>query len=100
MDADPMAQPLFDFRPIRAAELETLEFTGNRRLLLTRADIDAHEVLRALRRVGLSDVHDVNRPLALQQQVLQCQRERNLGLDMLQRHRAGLGAHGDGLTPV
>jgi hypothetical protein len=53
MQSDAVPQPLLDLRSIRAAELEAFQRVADRLLLLARADVRAHEILRALRRLEL-----------------------------------------------
>ena len=57
-------------------------------LLLARADVDAREILRALRRLRLREMHHIHRRLALGGELLQRLRQRDFRVGKLQRHRA------------
>ena len=61
----PCLQPLADLRAVRAREPEARDRRRDRVLLLARADVEAREVLRAVRRVRLREVDDVDGRLAL-----------------------------------
>ena len=93
MQADPMSQPFLDLRSIGTGELEPLKRAGDRRLFLARANINAREILRALRRFQLSKMHNVNRSFALCRQSFERLRQRRLGIRILQRNRPLFGLH-------
>ena len=61
MNADAVAQPFLDFRPIRAGEFEAFQRAGNGILLFARAHVDAGEILRALGGFELGEVDDIHR---------------------------------------
>ena len=61
MQPDAVPQPLANLRPVRAAELEAFQRVRDRRFFLARADIDAREILRALGRFQLREMHDIDR---------------------------------------
>ena len=75
--------------PYGLREAEALDLLGDRVLLLARAEVEAREVLRALGRVGLREVDDVDRRLVLGHELLERLRQRDLGVGVLERHRAG-----------
>ena len=61
MQPDAVPQPFLDFRAVRAGELEAFQRVGDRGFFLARADVDAGEILRALRRFQLREMHDIHR---------------------------------------
>ena len=71
----------------------------DRVLLLARAEVQAREVLRAVRGVLLREVDDVDRRLVLRDELLQGLRERDLGVGVLERHRPLHRLH-DGRGPA
>ena len=91
---DPVPQPFLDLRPVWTRELEPLQRVRDPLLFLPRADIRAHEILRALRRVGLREMDDIDGGLAARHQPFQRLRQRRLGVGKLQRHRAVLRRDG------
>ena len=91
VQADAVPQPLADVGAVRAAEREAGDARGDLGLLLPGADLEAGEILRAARRVRLREVDDVDRRLALVDQLLDRVRQRNLGVGVLERHRAIAG---------
>src|SRR6202011_3750893 len=91
MQPDAVPQPLANLRPIRAAELETLQRVGTCCFLVACADIDAGEILRALGRLELCEMHYIDGRLAAGDKTLQCLRKRSFRVSELQRHRPLLG---------
>ena len=95
-----VAQPAFEFRPVRTQEAKTFQRAGDRRFFVLGANVDARERLCALGRGGLCEVHDVQRPLAARHQTFQGLRERRLGVGVFQWDGALGGAHCDRLALV
>src|SRR5439155_14448064 len=56
---DAVLEPFPDFRTVRAGELEPFKEISNGVLLLARADVDAGEILRALRGLQLRKVNHI-----------------------------------------
>ncbi len=87
--------------PYGLRELEALQRLRDRRLLLARADVRAHEILRALRRLGLREMDDIDRRLSRRRRsALERLRQRRLRVGKLQRHRPIRRRDGHGLAPV
>src|SRR5437899_358677 len=80
MQSNPVPQPFFDLRSVRAAELEALQGARDSALFLARADIDAGEILRALRRFQLREMNYVNRSFASGRQCFECLSQSGLGV--------------------
>ncbi len=93
VQTDPVLQPFPNFRSIRAAELEPLQGLRDRRLFLAGADVRAHEILGAFRRVRLGEMDDIDRPLAAGDEGFQRLRQRRLRIRKLQGHRPVLRRH-------
>ena len=100
MQADAVAQPLAHVGAVGAGELEAGDPRRDLGLLFLRADLQAGEVLRAARGVGLREVHHVGRRLAFVDQFLDGVRERNLGVGIVERHRALAGLDGEGRAAI
>ena len=100
MQPDAVPQPLLDVRPVGAAELESFERVGDRGFFLARANVDAREILRALRRLQLREVDDIHRRLALGREAFQRFGQRQFRIRMLQRHRPVRGRDGHRRPPV
>ncbi len=94
VQADAVLQPLPDLGSVGARELEVGDDSGERRLLLARADLQAREVLGAAGRVGLREVHHVDRGLAFLGELLEGARERDFGVGKFERHRPVARLHG------
>ena len=78
VQADALLEPLADVGAVRAGEAEALDRLRDRVLLLARAEVEAGEVLRAVRRVLLREVDDVDRRLALGDELLERLGQRDL----------------------
>ena len=100
VQADAVPQPLADIGAVRAGEREAGDPRRDLGLLLPGADLEAGEVLRAARRVRLGEVDDVGGRLALVDELLDRMRQRDLGVGVLERHRAIAGLHRDRRPPV
>ena len=59
----PCLQPFLDLGAVRAGEFESFQGVGDGVLFLPGANIDAGEILRALRRLQLREMDDIDRPL-------------------------------------
>ena len=97
---DPVLEPFSDIRTVGAGELEAFDGATDGVLLFARADVDAGEVLRALGRLQLREVDDIDGGLALSHEAFERGGQRQLGIGVLQRHRPILGCDGDGRAPV
>jgi hypothetical protein len=64
MQPDAVFEPFFDLRAVRAAELEAFQRASENVLLFAGADIEAGEILRALRRLQLGEMDDIDGGLA------------------------------------
>ena len=93
VQADALLQPLAHVRPVRAREAEAGDLGRDRVLFLARAQVEAREVLRAVGRVLLREVDDVDRRLLLGHELLDRLGERDLGVRVLERHRPLAGLH-------
>ena len=97
---DAVPQPFLDLRAVGARKLEPFERVGDGRFFLAGADVDAREILRALGRVELREMHDVDGAFAAGDKVFQRLRERRFAVGKLQRHGPVLRLHGDGGAAV
>ena len=86
--------------PVRAAELESFERVGQRGLFLAGADVDAREILRALRGLQLREMDHIHRRLAVGDEAFQRLGQRQFRIRMLQRHRPVRGRNGHRRPPV
>ena len=100
MQADAMPQPFLDLSAVWAGEFEAFDRAGDGGLFLARADVDAREILRALRRFKLSEMDDVHRRLAFCGQAFERLGQRQFRVGMLQRDRPVRGGHGGGRALV
>src|SRR5882672_555536 len=100
MQPDAVTQPFLDLGAVWTGELKALQRVRDRRFFLARTDVDAREILRALRRLHLREVDDIDRTLSLRDEALERLRERRLGVGILERHGPFARRHCDGRTPV
>ena len=96
VDADPLLEPLADVGAVGAREAEARDRLAHRVLLLAGAEVQAREVLGAVRGVLLGEVDDVDRRLAFRDELLQGLGQRDLGIGVLEGHRPLDGLHGGG----
>ena len=90
---------MLDVGTVRTAELEAFHRAAQRRFLLTGADVQAGEILRALGRFKLGEVNDIDRGLAIGQQGFEGFRQGHLRIGMLQGHGAVRGDDRGRRTP-
>ena len=86
VQSDAMFEPFPDFRTVRAGELEPFKEISNGVLLLARADVDAGEILRALRGLQLREVNDIDRAFVFGDELFQRLGQRRFGVRVFQRH--------------
>ena len=89
VQADAVFEPFPDFRSVRTGELEPFERRADGVLLFARAHVDAGEILRALRRFELGEMHDINRAFAFSRQAFQRLGERQFPNRHIPAARAG-----------
>ena len=87
VDPDALLQPLADVGAVGAGEAEPGDGGPDRVLLLASAEVEAREVLGAVRGVSLGEVHDVDGCLALRDELVEGLGERDLRVGVLERHR-------------
>ena len=100
MQTDPVLEPFPDVRSIRAGELEPFERAGDLVFLVTRTDVDAGEILRALGRFELRKVDDIHRRLPVGRETFQSFGQRKFRVGEFQRHRALYRSHRDRRSSV
>ena len=91
--ADAVPQPALHLLAVRTGETHALQLLLQCRLLLLRADAEAHQTLRGLRRRALREMHEVDRRTLLLQQRGHALGQGRLGILELQRHRPAVAAH-------
>ena len=87
VEADPLLEPLADVGAVGAREAEVRDRGGHRVLLLARREVQAREVLGAVRGVRLREVDDVDGRLLLRDELLEGLGEGDLGVGVLEGHR-------------
>ena len=80
-------QPFLDFGAVGTGELHALQRAGDGRLFFFGGDINAREVLRALRGLQLREVHDIDGNLAIGHQRFDGLRQGQLGIGMIKGDR-------------
>ena len=100
MHANALLEPRADVWPIGTGELESGQFPAKHGFFLARADVEAGEILRALSRFGLCEMHHIDRRFALAHQPFERLGQRRLRVRELERHRALDGFHRHARLPV
>ena len=87
VQANALLEPLADVGTVGASEAEPGDRGSHRVLLFAGTEVEAREILRALRRVFLREVHHVDRRLVLRGELVQGLGQRDLGVGVLEGHR-------------
>ena len=93
-------QPPLDVRPVRTGKLHPFQSGGDGRFFLTSRRGQTGEILSALGRIGLGEMHHIHRTLTLADEGLDGLGQRGLGIAELQRYRTGHRLHRHTGQPV
>ena len=100
VDADAVPQEALELLAVGAVEARAVQGLGDALLVLLRAVVHAHEVLRFLRAGPLREVHEVDGVLALAHELVHALVQRDLAVREVERHGAIGGAHHGGALAV